>query len=548
MRKNMVRPLKRLAAAGMTAAMLFSLAACGGGGDDAGQTSGGASGGTAPAGTEAQGAADQGGGSDDGGAAPVADGETYNVVLEWLSIGNTPSEENIQKIEAAINEITVPEIGCTVTLYPVELGSLSNDTALAVSTGEKIDLVCSVGTGVGPLVDQGLIVPLDEYLESSGQNMKNCLGDALTGGYYKGELYGVPNAYVQSESYGFNARTDLLEKYNIEIDPDKMYTLDDLTEIFAVIKEGEGDGFYCVAGNTSTSDIFTTYYGVVDKLGATTASGGLLLADNWDNTTIENIYASEQYRHYAEVMYDWAQKGYIPSDAASNTDTDTSQLQSGNFLGRIAWTTPNSSPNFKAQTGIDMTDIEMTPPYKATDRYQNILWSVPVTSENPEKAFQFLDLLYGDNDLDSMLMFGLEGETWELVEDDGNGNRVVKFVDGVDATTAPFYCMAGVYGDRLSWPMWEPMDIGMNDMMREFNDSVEYVSPALGYSFEITDEVSSKYSAVTSVIAQYTPIISAGAVDPEQSLAEFNKALQDAGIDDIIAENQRQLDEWLAQQ
>ena len=71
---------------------------------------------------------------------------------------------------------------------------------------------------------------------------------------------------------------------------------------------------------------------------------------------------------------------------------------------------------------------------------------------------------------------------------------------------------------------------------------------ALGYSFEITDEVSSKYSAVTSVIAQYTPIISAGAVDPEQSLAEFNKALQDAGIDDIIAENQRQLDEWLAQQ
>ena len=183
MRKNMVRPLKRLAAAGMTAAMLFSLAACGGGGDDAGQTSGGASGGTAPAGTEAQGAADQGGGSDDGGAAPVADGETYNVVLEWLSIGNTPSEENIQKIEAAINEITVPEIGCTVTLYPVELGSLSNDTALAVSTGEKIDLVCSVGTGVGPLVDQGLIVPLDEYLESSGQNMKNCLGDALTGGY-----------------------------------------------------------------------------------------------------------------------------------------------------------------------------------------------------------------------------------------------------------------------------------------------------------------------------------------------------------------------------
>ena len=63
MRKNMVRPLKKLAAVGMTAAMLFSLAACGGGGDDAGQPSGGA----APAGTEARGAADQGGSDADHG-------------------------------------------------------------------------------------------------------------------------------------------------------------------------------------------------------------------------------------------------------------------------------------------------------------------------------------------------------------------------------------------------------------------------------------------------------------------------------------------------
>ena len=56
-------------------------------------------------------------------------------------------------------------------------------------------------------------------------------------------------------------------------------------------------------------------------------AGGLLLKDNWDNTTVENIYASDQYAEYAQQMYEWAQKGYIPADAASNTESGTEQIR-----------------------------------------------------------------------------------------------------------------------------------------------------------------------------------------------------------------------------
>lgn len=543
MKKRNTGIVKRLAAAGMTVAMAASLMACGGNAQPTEQPSSDTTdiGNTAAPEEESTAA-------ETAATATTESGDAYNVVIEWLSLGNTPTEENIQKIEAAINEITVPQIGCTVTLYPVDLSNLKNDTTLAISTGEKIDLVCSVGTGVGDLVGQGLIVPISEYLETDGSDMQKCLGDALAGGYYNGELYGVPNAYIQSEKYGFVARTDLLEKYNIEIDSNKQYSLEELTDIFETVKEGEGDGFYCVAGNTSSSDDFTAYLGTVDKLGATTASGALLLADSWDNTTVENIYASEQYAEYAKTMYDWAQKGYIPSDGASNTDDGTVQLMTGNYLGRIFYTTEGSASGMKSQTGYEFTNIEMTPPYKTTDRYQNILWSVPVTSENPQKAFQFLNMLYGDNDVDSILMYGLEGETYKVLEDDGNGNRVVDFADGVDMNSAPYYCIAGIYGDRLTWPIWTPNTIDFNDNLRAFNESVTNISPALGYCFEITDDISSKYSAVSSVISQYTPIISAGAVNPEESLVQFNNALEEAGINDVIAENQRQLDAWLAEQ
>ena len=122
------------------------------------------------------------------------EGDPYEVVLEWPAIGNTPTEENLQKIEAAINEVTVPEINCTVKLYPFELNDLSNANTLAISTGEKIDLIVSVNTGVGTLVDQGLIVPMDEYVDTYGADIQQKLGDALSNGIYQNQLYGVSNA------------------------------------------------------------------------------------------------------------------------------------------------------------------------------------------------------------------------------------------------------------------------------------------------------------------------------------------------------------------
>ena len=142
-------------------------------------------------------------------------------------------------------------------------------------------------------------------------------------------------------------------------------------------------------------------------------------------------------------------------------------------------------------------------------------------------------------------MFGLEGETYQVVEDNGT-DRIVKFIDGIDAASAPYYCYAGVYGDRLTWSIWEPNTIDFNQQLRDFNDTITAASPALGYSFEITDDISSAYSAVSAVVKQYTPTISAGAADPDTYLPQFIQDLETAGINDVIAENQKQFDAWRA--
>ena len=67
-----------------------------------------------------------------------------------------------------------------------------------------------------------------------------------------------------------------------------------------------------------------------------------------------------------------------------------------------------------------------------------------------------------------------------------------------------------------------------------------------GYSFD-PSPVSGEVLAVTEVTSNYRPVLECGlADDVDAALDEFNRQLDEAGIDRIIEENQRQLDEWLA--
>ena len=46
-------------------------------------------------------------------------------------------------------------------------------------------------------------------------------------------------------------------------------------------------------------------------------------------------------------------------------------------------------------------------------------------------------------------------------------------------------------------------------------------------------------------MGQYVPALETGSVNPDVVLPEFLEALEAAGIQECIAENQKQLDQWL---
>lgn len=487
--------------------------------------------------------------AEDGNDRGAADGDSYNIVMEIVTLGENPS--GLAEVEQAINDIVSEELNVTVSLYPINASNVVSQNNLLLTSGEKLDLIFTFGQ-TGDFANKGMIIPLDDLQEQYGADIAASQGPAMAGGYYNGSLYAIPCVELYGSSIGYLARTDMLEQIGFTLEEGKIYSIEELEEVFAKFKETYGEGYYCLAGMKSDTDNYSSY-NLVDTLG-TQASCGVLMGAGLDgNSTIENMYATDAYADYADRMYDWAQKGYIAPDAATNTDSPQMQIMGGQYLGSFGTYAGDAPVVFAQGCGYEMTAIPLQKGYASTGQFSGLTWSIANTCENPDKTYQFLNYLYQeqelDKDVDTILTLGLENVSWKMLES-GEGSRgIMTYMDGVDATSSPYNMALGIYGDKMSQPKWSPLTLDYYDQVKAFNDSItqERTSLALGYAFDATS-VATQKAAVDSVVTQYVGIVSSGSVAPDQVLPEFIQALEDAGINEIIAENQKQLDAWLAAQ
>ena len=61
-----------------------------------------------------------------------------------------------------------------------------------------------------------------------------------------------------------------------------------------------------------------------------------------------------------------------------------------------------------------------------------------------------------------------------------------------------------------------------------------------------TDKIANKQATVNAVMAEYLPPLLFGFVEPESGIAELNKQLKAAGLEDVIEEIQKQYTDFLA--
>ena len=226
-------------------------------------------------------------------------------------------------------------------------------------------------------------------------------------------------------------------------------------------------------------------------------------------------------------------------DASTTTESANSLIGSGKGFGRFTNTKPGIEQEIEKESGKDIAVIDLVDPYTTTTRV-DIVWYVPHNSEQPERAVQVLNEMYTNPELANILINGIEGTHYQIVDEE---KGVVNYPDGVNASNTGYTSLPWAWPNEAISYVWEGNPEDLWDQTQKFNEEAT-VSPAKGFAWDNTP-VQNQVTACANVIAKYGPALECGSLDPETTMPKFLEELKEAGADDIIAEKQRQLDEWL---
>ncbi|WP_240421293.1 ABC transporter substrate-binding protein [Paenibacillus periandrae] len=465
-----------------------------------------------------------------GDSKPAVTEKTTDLNLVILYGGN--EVKDLQLVQDEVNKLTKSTINVTIKMTLVSAGDFVQKTNLMLTGNEKVDLVVvSPFFGYTNQVARGQLQPLDKLLDQYGPDIKKVLDPAyLNASKINGSIYGVPGVKDFAAGFGIVMRKDLVDKY--QIDTSKIKTLEDMGSALKMIKDNEPNVTPMIHGSIGIN--MFALYKWFDELG----DGNGVLPGYDNNLKVVDLYETPEYAEKVKLMRDWYTSGYILKDIATTKEDHMELFKTGKAFSYLTPTKPGVGEQASKYSGLPVVIAEVAPPVITTASVTSFMWGIPRNSMAPDKAMQFLNLMYKDKDLVNLLDWGIEGKDYVKKSD-----NIIDFPPGITAASNPYALnMNYLFGNQYLGYIFNGNDPELWKKMEEFNKSAQK-SKALGFNFDGTP-VKTEIAAVNNVVNSYRAGLEAGVLDPAKKLSEFISKLKDAGIDKIIAEKQKQLDEW----
>lgn len=470
-------------------------------------------------------------------AASEDGGEITNIIVEMVNYGY--DDVDLQMVEDAINEITEAKIAVHVDFLTVPISEMATRLGLMVSGGEDIDIVCTgLLTNPASLVSQGLLQPITEYVNDSEVLSK--AGDMLEACTINGEIYAYPGTLYPGQGCALIYDKDLAEEYNIEM-PERVESEDELTPIFQKVLDSGMPVYPVTMGDGVGAE---RSFGIqFEGLGDSTYASHGVIVDQFNGTEVVDWYETPEYEKQSRTHQEWFEAGYTVPDSISNgIPVADSMAQGQSFSFMTIYSTGTDEAYYSAGTGRNCGVVMIGDPSISTASIINSSWGIASSSTKIEPAMKFAELIYSDPELATLYHYGIEGVHYVTNE----GSRVISYPEGVDASATTYGAFVPMFGDMMQLPVREPHTEDFYKVYEEMGIAQAKASKYLGYNFD-PSSVNSQTTAVVAAVAKYGPSLNVGAVDVDTVLPQFIEELKAAGIDDIIAENQKQVDAWLAE-
>lgn len=421
-----------------------------------------------------------------------------------------------------------------VELDPMDYDTFTTRMPLDIAAGQAGDVMFASSWLNDYIVNasKGNFLALDDLLPNYAPKLWKSLPESVwDAARVDGKIYGVPNQQLWPLTYGYTAREDVADKYGLDQDAISWY--DDLDPFLADLKAGEPGKTVLYSDNTGAGTPWAGYYAEnFDAFGATYGVG-VRIED--EKLKVINIFDTDEFREASEMARKWYEAGYYATNPQSSTDA-LAAWNNGQTLVQLNQVSGTNLPAFP------VVGEPLVTPRLTTAGILGTMSVVNADTRDPEAAVAFIERLNTDKDFYRLMTFGIEGEHYTVVDPDSG---LVGFPEGLTAENSPYYLnLDWMVGDQFNayYRDASQADSQLWEQQAKLNSSAK-PSVALGFTPD-TKAVENEVTNVAAAVTEFRDRNVLGLVDPAEGIPQLLDRMNSAGVDKIISELQKQIDDW----
>lgn len=477
------------------------------------------------------------------GTKPVATDTGKMVTLKWLLAGLSEQKDS-QLVWQEFNKKLQKQLANTeVKFEMITFADYAEKWKLIAASGEQVDIVW---TGFVhdflEQVDNGCYLELDSLLEKNGADLKKEFPAWIWGKTtVKDKIYAIPNFQQMTSVAASFLPKDLADKYINASDVEKLWT------------SSENPTQECY-------DVFDKYLsklkennqlakGVDDSFSRTRTKGYediitdiAYIKKNSSDNKVYNALDMPEMKLVFKNMSDWYRKGFIAKDILTSKDPSAAIGKRDGYTLFVSEMLKDEAERRSKTFGFPVVAIPLVKDFYIDDRQSMTSTAISRTSKDPERAMQVLSLVNTEKgrDLYNTLVFGLEKDHYKKIAD----NRI----ETIDYTGSPtesskYGLYNWVVGNTLNGYETSVIPEGWSTYLKDVHNNAQ-ISPIMGFKLDV-NPVKVEIAQITAVKGEFMKTLTFGAApDFDAYYEKYVAKMRAAGVDKVVAEIQKQINEW----
>lgn len=441
--------------------------------------------------------------------------------------GSSGVRQNMDLVNQKMEKVSMEKIGVKVQL--VATGQESGDNNYK-NRQLGLDIYGMYYSAFCSGLQKHLLLDMSSYLDKAPALRQVLEEKADLEDLGEEGVYCIPKPLSDLHSNGALLNRDCVERYHFDVS--KIHKPEDLEPFFDVILEQEPDMIPWALEKRGNSVVERSP--VADILDGCLA--GILYEDNVP--VVCNVFETEAYEEEVYLAKRWQEKGYLAKDVLTCIETGKNLVVAGDAFAAECVIKPDETQYDESMYGeqVIVVPFDKRPVLDTEDDWVYV-WGVSAGTRYPEEAVKALDLLYSDPEVLNLVLYGVEGENYE-VQEDGS----FTFKEGETRDTASYFNSSKWKFNTLKAGVWDGMSQDLEGDFQVFEDSA-IRSAAYGFWLD-ESRITVDLTRLRQIVSAYTARLNVGLCDTESCLKEFHKMLREAGSEQLVYEVQQQLDEW----